>query len=113
MLKKLLLCVVFAWNCQLYAAEESDIVSNLRNMGCLVREGVNIDRWCKWKFGNNWRANLIEHHVGGWSCKRTTTEHRSVNIDEACRLEYRNVVGVGHGAANNPYSWYCEINICN
>ncbi|SMF84112.1 hypothetical protein [Pseudobacteriovorax antillogorgiicola] len=79
---------------------------------CVVERGVNIDSWCKFQYGSSWRAKLNGADAYSWACALSQNNLRNVDIVAACKLQYRNVVGVDYRNFADPYSWFCKIDIC-
>lgn len=76
-----------------------------RNLG-----GVNIDAYCKNRFGSGARAVLVENTAWGWRC-RIRQDLVSLSIDNACRFQYQNQRAYAQTRnSRDPYSWVCLSN---
>lgn len=80
---------------------------------CVARElksvvvGVNIDPWCKAKFGPKFKAKLIGRTAGDWVCEQSQGNRRPIMMKAACDLQYGRVKRAKALNWNDPYSWRC------
>jgi hypothetical protein len=75
-----------------------------------VLGGVNIDVYCRNRFGNAARAVLVENTAYGWRC-RVGKDLVTLSIDNACRFQYNNQRAYSRTTnSREPYSWQCVIN---
>ena len=77
-----------------------------------ISRGVNLDPWCKKKFGRYYKAKLIGKTAGSWVCLDPDTGIRKgISVGGACGLQHgeRNVVKAEAKNWNDPYSWKCVL----
>ncbi len=76
-----------------------------------TQKGVNIDPWCKEKFGKAFKAKLVGQNASGWTCERSIVDRRPVSFKDACKLQYgkKRVVRAKALNGNDPYSWKCVV----
>ena len=83
---------------------------------CIARKviptmkGVNLSPWCKKTYGNAFKATLIKHNAGGWTCEQSAGNRRPILVSKACKLQYgsRAYKAVALNQ-NDPYSWKCLL----
>jgi hypothetical protein len=73
--------------------------------------GVDIDAYCKTKYGNNALANNQEGHAYSWRCmvkdRNGGNKYFEINMDEACRMQYGSGFKSATNDTNDKYSWRC------
>ncbi len=75
-----------------------------------VLGGIDVDRYCKDRFGGTARAELVENTAWGWRC-RIGRDLVSLSMDNACRFQYNNQRAYSQARdSRNPYSWICLAN---
>lgn len=67
---------------------------------------VNIDAYCKKRFGDRSRAELVENTAWGWRC-RIREDLVTVSISNACRYKYGQRAYAQARNSRDPYSWVC------
>ena len=76
----------------------------------VTMRGVNLSPWCKKQYGNAFKAKLIKHNAGGWTCEQSAGNRRPILVSRACKLQYG---GRAYKAKalnwNDPYSWKCLL----
>lgn len=82
----------------------------LKKVAVPTMKGVDLTRWCQKKFGNQFKAKLIENNAGGWTCEQSAGNRRGILVGEACKLQYGNRAYKAKALDwNDPYSWKCLI----
>lgn len=90
--------------------------SNPYSWRCFARKrvptmkGVDLTRWCKAVYGSAFKARLIAHNAGGWTCEQSAGNRRPISVKNACKVQY----GSRSYAAkalnwSDPYSWKCLL----
>ena len=73
-------------------------------------KGVNLSPWCKKQYGRAFKAKLIAHNAGGWTCEQSTGNRRPILVSQACKLQYGSRAYKAKALNwNDPYSWKCLI----
>ncbi len=73
-------------------------------------KGVNLSPWCKKRYGNAFKAKLIAHNAGGWTCEQSAGNRRPILVSKACKLQYGSRAYKAKALNwNDPYSWKCLI----
>ena len=66
---------------------------------------IDLNRWCKWKYGASAYAVVKTPNAYGWVCIANGQEF-PIDVAEAARLEYGPNAKVAFRNWNDPYSWY-------
>jgi hypothetical protein len=69
--------------------------------------GLNLNWYCKQKYGSSSREALIENNAYGWRCFRQG-QYIGINVDEACKMQYGSSARSALGDYNDATSWYCK-----
>lgn len=72
-----------------------------------VRVAVNLELYCRQKFGPNFHAVLNGNRPTDWACQTDPNNRRPISVVEACQQQ-QNTSKVGVANPNDPHSWYCE-----
>ncbi|MBW4689705.1 MAG: hypothetical protein KME40_32580 [Komarekiella atlantica HA4396-MV6] len=70
--------------------------------------GLNLNSYCKQKYGSSSKEVLIENNAYGWRCLVQGGNLVGINIDEACQMHYGYSAKSALGNYNDPSSWYCN-----
>lgn len=72
--------------------------------------GVNLTPWCKKTFGSAFKAKLIQHNAGGWTCQQSAGDRRPISVTSACKLQYgKKAIKAKALNWQDPYSWKCIL----
>lgn len=75
-----------------------------------VLGGIDVNSYCRDRFGNGSQAELVENTAWGWRC-RIRQDLVTLSMDNACRFQYKNPsVFARPGNPRDPYSWQCFAN---
>ena len=68
---------------------------------------INIDKYCKNRFGQAAQAKLVENTAWGWRCS-IRQDLVTLSMDNACRFQYPNKKAYSRAKnSRDPYSWIC------
>ena len=73
--------------------------------------GVNLNYYCAYTFGANFKSVLIGPTAGDWRCQLTRphgTPGKSISVQAACGLQYGRQDLIAYATSwSNPLSWLC------
>jgi hypothetical protein len=74
--------------------------------------GVNLNYYCSYTFGQNYKSVLIGPTAGDWRCDLTRrhygTPGKSISVQAACDLQYGQHGLIAYATNwNDPLSWRC------
>lgn len=95
--KQWLVAVTFALGSLTYA-----LTAEARELG-----GVNLNQYCRNRYGESARAVKVQNNAWGWRCK-IEEDKVSISMDHVCKVQYNNQRAYSRATdPNNPYSWKC------
>jgi hypothetical protein len=72
--------------------------------------GIDVDKYCRDRFGEGSKSELVENTAWGWRC-RIRQDLVSLSMDNACRFQYKNQNAYARPHnERDPYSWQCFVN---
>lgn len=91
-----------AWHC-IRAADSGSQSSGTST----ERLGLNLDVYCKSKYGDTAKQVLVGQGAFSWRCE-LQGNLLEMNMNEACGMKYGGNFKAKYGNQQDPNSWYCE-----